>query len=97
MGRPTVGRCWSFLPEELAVLLSPSLPALGQNIFLLVSNRAAFSELCCHRIRGPIGRCGKICLRFVATKPNGTGSNYQDDEHHGRRVREPFEFFRDHQ
>ena len=97
MGRPTVGRCWSFLPEELATLLSPSLPALGQGVFLLVSYGATLRELCRQRIGRHVVGCGRICLPFVATKSNRAGGNDEDNEHHGSQGRKSFERFLVHQ
>ena len=53
---------WSLLAEKLAALLGPSLPALGQSIFLLVGHRAALRELCCQWIGCHVGRRGvSVC------------------------------------
>lgn len=97
LGRPTVGRCWSFLPKELAALLSPGPLALRQSVFLLIRHGATLREPCRQRIGRHVVGYGRICLSFVATKSNRAGGDDEDNEHHGSQGRKSFEFFHVHQ
>ena len=85
MGISFLGRSrWSLLPEELVALLCPCFAAFRQGFLLLIGHGAARREFRRQRISNSVNGRRGFYLIFVATKPNCTRGNDQDDEHHRR-------------
>ena len=82
MGIPLLERCRWLLPEELPTLLGPYILTLGQSGLLLIGHGAAVCELRRQRISGSLNRRRGSYLIFVATKPDCTRGNDQDNQHH---------------